>query len=392
MGTRRTKGPPKRPTTPLRRKSADVLVRAIRQHLRSAHPKLSERGIATLARRFLMAGRAAVHTTEGSLRDSAEAMGFHRRMLAASRQRVAHHSNPGADAFRSNEFRKIHDTLVHHWPRLRTVPNVVGFAAGFRFIAGIATDERCASILVSTKYSQEQLRRSKEECLPKTLRRAGHSVPVDVIEIGEFKLHAGPGACIAPQADSGRRSTLGVYATDNHGGGALALTAMHAAGNDIPIYPPDTGAAAAVPFVTLDGDSQTLLGNLLRGTRRNGIDAAAISLADGQEMCRVLPGVGEVTSWRRLVQEHDFGIPVTLCGAQSGMAVHGTISNPCAYLPEHNLGPAILASIPAIGGDSGGALVDQNNFLLGLLVGGGDSIQFFSPMANIFNELSCDLF
>lgn len=394
MGARRAKRTPRRSRRPTARSTGHLseLVRAVSKYLASTNPKLSERGRATFAREFLAAGNAAVQAVHGSLEESVAAMGFQRRMLTASRLRVAQHSQPGQDALQSDEFRRIHDTLVYHWRRLKEYPNVVGFGAGFRFSDGLRTDERCASILVSRKVSKQQLSRGKSDCLPKTLRRGGYSVSVDVFEVGDFELYAGPSSCIAPQADPGRSSTLGVFATDNDGSGSLALTALHAAGEDLQVYPPDGGGGQPIAFVTEDGDAQTLLGELLRGTRRNGIDAAAIKLADGQQPSRFLPGVGEVKNWRVLSKDVDAGIPVTLCGAESGEPVHGVIDNPCVYVPEHNLGPAIQVSIAAQAGDSGGALVDRDNFLLGLLVGGGTKTQYFSPMANIFNELSCDLY
>jgi hypothetical protein len=372
-------------------KHSDPLAKAISMHLAKANGQLSQRETTALARAFLAGGKAAVDIRRGSLKRAAAAMGFHRRMLAASRMRMAQLSRPGRlAAVQSPEFQRIHDTLVHHWEHLRAYPNVIGYGAGFRFTDGLRTAERCASILVSRKLSKGELSRGKGELLPKTLRRSNQSVPVDVIEVGEFKRYANPSDRIAPQANPGRTATLGAFATDNATQAILGLTVLHAAG-DMDEFPPP-GGGGPVGILDVDDGGQAVLGELLRGSRKNGIDAGVIKLAEGQQPSRMLANVGEIKFWRVLDKDADTGAAVTMLGAETGAPVHGVITNPCVYLPQHNLGPAIQVSISAQAGDSGAPLVDRDTFLLGLLVGGGETTQFFSPMANIFHELDCDLF
>jgi hypothetical protein len=378
--------PPKRKI-----KRSDLLVKAVSTYLAKGNGELSPRQVMTLARAFLAGGKAAVDMRRGSLKRAAAAMGFHRRMLAASRMRVAQLSRPGRlAAIQSQEFQRIHDTLVHHWRRLRGYPNVVGYGAGFRFVDGLRTAERCASILVSRKLSKGELSRGKGDLLPRTLRRSDRSVPVDVIEVGEFKRYANPSDRIAPQSNPGRTATLGAFATDNATRAILGLTVLHAAG-DMDEFPLP-GGGSPVGILDVDGGGQTVLGELLRGSRKNGIDAGVIKLAEGQQPSRMLADIGEIKFWRVLDKDTDTGAAVTMLGAETGEPVHGVITNPCVYLPEHNLGPAIQVSISAQAGDSGAPLVDRDTFLLGLLVGGGETTQFFCPMGNIFHELDCDLF
>ena len=330
-----------------------------------------------------------MRAAEGSLRQSAAAMKFHRQMLASARGRVAGLSQPNrSGAIKSSTFQRIHRTLVDHWERLRDYPNVVGYGAGFRFKDGVRTNKRCASILVREKLPRKALARGKGKLLPTTLHGSGYSVPVDVVEVGEFSLYANPSDRITGHSTQVSTVTLGAFAVDNATNAVLALTAMHAAGN-INQFPPPGGSEVPIHFLAEDG---SLLGDLLRGTRGDGIDAGAIKLAAGQTPSRMLPGVGEMKSWRVLDQDADTGTAVTMFGALTGHPVHGAISNPCVFMPEMNLGPAIQVSIRAQRGDSGAALVDRDNFLLGLLVGGGEETQFFSPIGNIFNVLSCDLF
>jgi len=54
-------------------------------------------------------------SAHGSLKQAVAAMGLHRRLLAASRMRVARLSRPGrVSIIRSSEFQRIHATMEHH--------------------------------------------------------------------------------------------------------------------------------------------------------------------------------------------------------------------------------------------------------------------------------------
>jgi hypothetical protein len=55
------------------------------------------------------------------------------------------------------------------------------------------------------------------------------------------------------------------------------------------------------------------------------------------------------------------------------------------------LGQCIVAAIPAANGDSGAALVDSSRHVLGLLVGGSDTMNAFSPIGDVLAALSCDI-
>lgn len=369
----------------------EALLRAIRAHLGASDGELSERQLQRLARRFFAAGTAAIQAQRGSVRDSASAMRLHRQMLREARARLAASSRPEqAGILHSGPFQRIQSVLHHHWKRLRDYPNVVGYGAGFRYVEGVKTNERCASILVSKKIPLEQLKRVRATPLPKMLRKDDHAVYVDVVEVGELKLHAAPGDRIAPQSNLVNDATLGLFATDNDTGVSLALTAMHAAGS-LQQYPPDTGPASPIDFVLDSNGGQVALGRLLRGTCQ-GIDAAAIQLDSALQPTRSFPKIGEVTSWRHLDPEADQELPVQMFGARTGQVMHGVVKNTQVYLPGQNLGPAIQVEISAQGGDSGAALLDRDRFVLGLLVSGTTAMQFFSPMGNILHALSCDVF
>jgi hypothetical protein len=80
-------------------------------------------------------------------------------------------------------------------------------------------------------------------------------------------------------------------------------------------------------------------------------------------------------------------------GAQSRL-VAGQIRNPSVDLPSENLADAILVNIPSVKGDSGAALVDSDNLVLGILVGrfnGPEGGAVFSPIGPVLDALGCDI-
>ena len=64
-------------------------------------------------------------------------------------------------------------------------------------------------------------------------------------------------------------------------------------------------------------------------------------------------------------------------------------------LPSENLEHAILVDIQTADGDSGSAIVDSENFVLGLLVGEidieGIVLRVFSPISLVLDILRCNI-
>jgi hypothetical protein len=74
--------------------------------------------------------------------------------------------------------------------------------------------------------------------------------------------------------------------------------------------------------------------------------------------------------------------------------VVGRIDNPSFDLPQFNLVDAIMVKIDSVDGDSGAAIVDNQNHILGLLVGklkGPDNRRVFSPIGPVLKRLGCDI-
>ena len=85
---------------------------------------------------------------------------------------------------------------------------------------------------------------------------------------------------------------------------------------------------------------------------------------------------------------------VRLFGAVSGLQT-GILMNPAVSIPAESLEAAILVDIETQGGDSGCALVDPENLVLGFLVGRGSSalnrLAVFTPASLVLSRLGCDI-
>ena len=90
----------------------------------------------------------------------------------------------------------------------------------------------------------------------------------------------------------------------------------------------------------------------------------------------------------------DRSAEVRMFGAASGFR-RGFIIEPAMTFPNFGLDHAIVVDIQTADGDSGAAIVDSENLVLGLLVGetelGGFPVRLFSPISLILGILGCDL-
>ena len=183
--------------------------------------------------------------------------------------------------------------------------------------------------------------------------------------------------------------TIGAIGRDTATGEPVVLTAMHVSGLDI--YPP--GSAEAFVSPSVEQRSSALLGSLLRGTT-NGIDAAAIAVTADRAVVNAVPGIGAIQGWRPVTATGDVNAFVQMRGAATGRVVYGKLLDPCASLPSFNLSSALLVDIQATEGDSGAGLLDNDRFLLGLLVGEATDLQnakVFCPITSVLARLACEI-
>jgi hypothetical protein len=238
---------------------------------------------------------------------------------------------------------------------------VAGVGPSLRVREGIREADRCLTIYVEEKLSPEELRDRGYTMLEPYLQGAnGARVPTDVVELGTLHRQALAGDSVSEVGKS-RRGTLGAFATDLLEGGTVGITAMHVlnpvAGASIDCVCPGHGMSGSEP-----------LGSFRRG-RMARIDAALMSTERAGATRNFLPGLGEIRGWRSVTLSGDRNLPVLMWGAESGTLMNGVLREPLIHLPSENLQSAILAEIESIDGDSGAALLDEDNWILGFLVG-----------------------
>jgi hypothetical protein len=385
--------PRRPPTLPMDKTSRQqVLEGLVREALGPLVTGVNERQIRALAKEFLRSGTDAVrgkHTRDPH--EAARLVAHARERLVDARERAAEISDPGTAAVLVPRRWRYHQRVLEaHWEMLFDVPGVVGCGLSHRWRKGVEHPERCVAVLVEEKLPAARLR-GRRRALPTTLRLGdGLEVPVDVVEAGPFRLKVDPGCSIGPAGGLGENGTLGTFAVDLFTRSPVALTAMHLL-EDVREYPgtPPT-AQEFVYSAPCEGQSGSQrLGRLVQGTR-TGVDAAKIAIEVGQ-VSRDLPGIGRIAGWRPIDVDADRGISVSMRGAVSGVR-HGVIKFPLTFVKGlETLGQCIVAAIPAANGDSGAALVDSSRFVLGLLVGGSDTMNAFSPIGDVLSALSCDI-
>ena len=239
------------------------------------------------------------------------------------------------------------------------------------------------TVMVSEKLPPAELRRLKRRAVPKRLRtKSGRQVPVDVVQVGELRRQFVAGSSLGPPGTQ-IKGTIGAFGVETAMGASVALTAMHVA---------EGNARFVVPSPRDDPMGQPL-GRFLDGTLQR-VDAAKISVDPPAVAEAFLPGIGQVRGWRPVSLPGDRGTEVRMFGATSGRQ-RGFIAEPAMALPRFDLERAILVDIQTADGDSGCAIVDSENLVLGLLVGEidieGVTLRVFSPMSLVLQILDCDI-
>lgn len=362
--------------------SEDGIAQLVRKALGKAGEELTAREVKELAREFVKAGTEAVRLERvNTPREATRLIARARERLTYARQRAGEVSDnrrtPGIIV--PAEWKSLERAMKKHQDALLKIEGVVGCGISYRQRAGVPVPERCVVVLVEKKLAPDQLGRDRPP-IPAVLEVDGALVPTDVVETGKFQLKAAPGSTVSSDSTHAR-GTLGCFAEDRDGNGPVALTSMHLLDGDVDEFPGNPPSSRTIRF---SSGSQPL-GRLLRGTRTR-VDAAKISVDSGL-VTRMLPEIGELRGARAVDVTADANISVSMPGAVSGV-LHGRIVIPLAIVTElPNLDPCIITSIPARKGDSGALLVDTARMALGLLVGGSDVLNAFTPISTVLSEV-----
>lgn len=338
----------------------------------------------------LRAGERLVTEERAIVRQAARRVDAARRALRCARRHLAAVTQPGDQPpLRAPAWARREPILRANLSTLMARPGVLGATLGYRVRGGVQIAERVVTVFVRDKRPVEALEGGRRDAVPRRLTAAGRGIGTDVVELGEFEETAAGGDSLGP-AGRATDATIACFAEDVRTNIPVALTAMHlitkaglAGSDDLAFVSPCDGAGGG-----------PALGRFLRGTER-GVDAAAIAL-DGAAPPNAIRGIGDVRGWRPLVDPADRGVAVRMYGAASssgsGEPVVGRIDTPSVALPALDLDDAILVDIRVRAGDSGAAIVDNDEFVLGLLKGrftGGAKLAVFTPIGAALAKLDC---
>lgn len=263
---------------------------------------------------------------------------------------------------------------------------VVGYGIGFVRKRNVDTHSPCLTLYVTRKLPRAALARLGRRALPRSIQIASKRIRVDVVELGRLQRHAFVGQSLSTSVNGTTRfGTIGARAVQAAGGAPVLLTAMHVTG--LRMFP--SGGATRVS-VFVPGGGQQPIGELVAGSMQ-GIDAAMISVAG--LLSEDVPLIGRIRGWRPILLPGDRGTRVRMFGAASQQLMDGVIEEPFVVMPAFNLdGAIVVRGFTSLEGDSGAALVDPENMVLGFLVGRTSSDRrLFCPAGMVLSRLGCDI-
>ncbi|WP_174768626.1 trypsin-like peptidase domain-containing protein, partial [Cellulomonas biazotea] len=322
---------------------------------------------------------------------------------------------------------QIRPTKRAHEDGLIARPGVVGVDIGEKWSDGQPTGRQAIVVHVTRKLDAGDL--SDDQRIPATI----DGVPTDVVEHrvvlhheathpgiptaedvtalmrGRVRPLAG-GVSIGPvdpvtiQGESSAElrsvnGTLGVVVTERHTGRALALTNWHVAAGD---GLEDVGSQWVQPARADGARPGDQIGQLVRGTLTDRIDAAVVALAPGARWVPGIVGIGAVTGSAKAVA----GSVVRKHGRTTGLRTGRVVSTD--FTTSVDFGPGIgwrtlrdqLRVEPepgqtsfSAGGDSGSAVVDEDGKVVGLLWAGehDGSYSVANPIDAVLGTLGVDV-
>lgn len=319
-------------------------------------------------------------------------------------------------------------------------PNVVGTAIGYKITNGKRTRQPAVIVYVKKKMPRVQL--TSRDIVPQIVITSTDDVKTDIIQSGEFKaLGAIPKAksLEPPLVDFGRvkpgysvghpnitAGTLGFFAERN--GAKCLVTNAHVGANtnsgklgDLIYYPgPYDGGkeenaigylVATIPVEMLDSYcpvARTIVkgfnffAKLLKRRSRllspirqitNKVDCCAHKLIDGVEIDENIPNIGKPVG----IAEAVLGMKVQKVGRTTAYTtgeITGIEANITVSYGEQGIAiyeDQIVSDIGSDGGDSGSAVLDKQNNLVGLLFAGGEGTTIMNRMQTVFDELGISL-
>ena len=314
--------------------------------------------------------------------------------------------------------------------RLLSRPNVVACGIGFKITSDGPTDEIAVVVSVSQKLPIAQL--AESDLVPKQIG----GVKTDVVETGAFRALQGPRDCWRPVIPPGvslghinvSAGTFGCLV--RRGNELFILSNNHVLANvnqckpGDPILQPgryDGGApqdrvATLAEYVPLDfgGDAAScnLAGAVEKGlnalagvigsshrlmayqqtTGSNRVDAALARPDDPASVKPDILGIGRPAG----VRQASLGMAVKKSGRTTsyteGRIVQIDVTSQVAYGPaQATFQGQLMASSMSGAGDSGSAVLDMENYVVGLLFAGSDGATLINPIRPILQTLNVEI-
>jgi hypothetical protein len=332
--------------------------------------------------------------------------------------------NPRLENFRSqlNEVR----------PELMKKQNVVATGIGYKSVSGKATKD--LSIICSVEVKKAKERLSANDLVPPLIG----SLPTDVkpvgvlrafqdpreryrpapggVSIGHYQITAGTLGCLVKKDDvtyilsnnhvlaNSNEASPGdpVFQPGPYDGGSLSNDQIAVLSEFIPIIFEEDGQNSC----KIAGLSASLLNQIARliGSKsrlrayriqqaENHTDCAIAKPLNPEDVLNEILGYGKINS----VREGELGMEIKKSGRTTGLT-SGTIeqvdvsarvsygANKTALFTDQ-----LLAGAMSQGGDSGSAVLSEDNNLVGLLFAGSDSTTIINRISHVFNALGVSL-
>ena len=321
--------------------------------------------------------------------------------------------------------------LRQNQEKLLARANVVATGIGYKITAGKRTDELCVVCSVAKKKPLAEL--SPRDLVPQKL----DGLPTDVVETGPIRAFQDPTARHRPAPGGvsiGHRDitagTLGcvvrkggervilsnnhVLANSNaaaigdpilqpgpHDGGQLPDDQIAVLREFVPIEFPDLPSECNIARAVVQAGnaiaamlgSQTRLQAVRRQATTNLVDAAIASPLRDEDVTDDILNIGRIQG----VAQAELETAVKKSGRTTGFTEGEILQVDVTVNVQYGAGrlalftDQLMAGAMSQGGDSGSAVLDQNNQLVGLLFAGSDNSTIINRIENVFSILDLTL-
>ena len=308
--------------------------------------------------------------------------------------------------------KKILDIASNHYKYLLNLENVISVGMGYKYINGNKTEELCIHVGVDRKIEERFI--SKNNIIPKTYM----GIKTDVVNIGklnffnqttfnddsnlsskirplkggyaiETELSEGTIGCIVSKQMRGKKTFF--ILSNNH-----VLTARENLNIGAPIFQPEedennenfvANLTTYVPFNYDDGSDDPLV---------NYVDCAIARINNSQLASNKIAIIGEIKG----VSEPKLGLQIKKVGKSTGytegeiITIGQTVSSKIDEEKSVIFKNLIVANLKSSFGDSGSVIVNENNEVVGLLIGGdiAEETSTFSNIQEVLKRLKVDIY